>query len=354
MANPPNVFSDATILRTALYDLLANDAELFSQIAVATIAATEWLANSWTPTYVSASSFTVPADQTAQYLVGRAVRAHLASGYVKAYVQAASFSAGTGLTTVTLDAAVLTNTLDETRLGILNPGASAPSDLAPKTWAQNLVATRPRLVTSWRIHDTDLNQPENGTLGATGTIDFADGALRRIKLQERVLDPGYNLRLVLLLAMDTTQAAAISLNLAYKVFSAGDSHGVAVELWQASKVYSAGATVIGLASDGWRVYTAAGGTSGATEPAWPTSGTIADNGWNWTAGAVVYKNLPLSFTVSTNANQGFVVDSASLQIPAAELTANTQEVVGFLWRAASDAHGGNMKLIDGWCLPVGV
>jgi hypothetical protein len=154
--------------------------------------------------------------------------------------------------------------------------------------------------------------------------------------------------------MSSTAAANLALNWAYRVVSPGEALGLAVDFWQAGKAYVAGAQVIGLAADGWRVFTAIGGPSGANEPAWPSVGTVADNGWNWSAGAVVYKHLSLSFTVTVGAGQGFWVDSSSLQIPAAELTSQDQLVVGFLWVPASSPHPGDLHLLDAWLQAVEV
>ncbi|KMY67124.1 hypothetical protein AAU61_14450 [Desulfocarbo indianensis] len=121
----PNTFDDNTLLRQALYDLLANDTELFNWISQAVVNASEWLTGSWTPSYLAADSFSLPGDQRGAYLPGRGVRAHLAGGYVYAHAAGAEFDPDAGETVITLSAGVLDESLDETALGIISPGVGS-------------------------------------------------------------------------------------------------------------------------------------------------------------------------------------------------------------------------------------
>lgn len=66
--------------------------------------ASKWIDNSDTPSYVGTTSFTVPNDRTKVYIVGSQLRVTIGTGYVYAPVSSVSYSAGTGLTTVNLDA----------------------------------------------------------------------------------------------------------------------------------------------------------------------------------------------------------------------------------------------------------
>lgn len=130
----PNTFNDETLLRQALYDLLANDTTLFNLIAEATLNASEWLVSSWTPSYVATNKFTLPGDHTEAYLTGRRVRAHLSSGYVYSHVTEASFSVITGDTSITLSDSVLNSSIDEVSLGIISPRPSTSLPVEQPTY----------------------------------------------------------------------------------------------------------------------------------------------------------------------------------------------------------------------------
>lgn len=60
-------------------------------------AAAEWLIQADTPTYVSATSFTVPTDKTSVYSAGRAIQAHGAGYTLTGTIQSSTYST---LTTV--------------------------------------------------------------------------------------------------------------------------------------------------------------------------------------------------------------------------------------------------------------
>ncbi len=223
-------------------------------------------------------------------------------------------------------------------------------DIALKS-LNDLLSTKVK-IDSWDVFNDDLNPPENIEWGAAQAINFANGVLSRARFQFRADILGYHKRIFLRLATSTASASALGLNVAYRINSLGTSQSVTTALWQASKVYSASDKVIGLDTGGdWREFTAAGGTSNVSEPTWPTTGTVADNGWNWTAGNVIFKNLDLSHTPAASVGD-FEVDSSSLQVPSSEITAITDEIVGFFWRSAGDAHAGDLYLLDGWNKPV--
>lgn len=84
----------------------------------------EWLAFSDTPTYVSATQFTVPGNLTARYSVGRRVRASVTAGTVYGTIASSAY---TTLTTISLilDSGSLDSGLTEVDIGILN--SSNPS-----------------------------------------------------------------------------------------------------------------------------------------------------------------------------------------------------------------------------------
>jgi hypothetical protein len=205
-------------------------------------------------------------------------------------------------------------------------------------------------VASWSQYLDDPASPEITRLGPFQVASLAYSAARRLGFQEPALVPGLAHRLMLDLAMSTTAAASITLRLAYMVFPLDGSLAASLttDLWRASWTPGASKKIVALASDGWREYTAgASGATGGTAPTWPTSGTVSDGTVTWTAGNVIYKNLSLTYSVSDSASEPFRVDSASLTIPAAEITADNQQIVGFLLREVGSGHTGDLYLLDG-------
>jgi hypothetical protein len=220
--------------------------------------------------------------------------------------------------------------------------------VAPGVGPYRLLAPTPRLVTSWAFYSSDIYLPQVTSVGPFQALDLPYANGTRTGFQEPVLLPGLPHRLLLDLAMSTTQAANLILNVAYKVISASDSLSLTTDLWRASWTPGASKKIVALASDGWREYTAgASGTTGSNAPTWPTSGTVADNTVTWTAGAIVYKNLALTYAVTASANQRFRVNSSSLQVPANEITSADQLLAGFVQRVVGSGHTGDLLLLDG-------
>lgn len=81
-------------------------------------ASAEWLPQADTPTYVSATQFTIPGNKTAVYSVGRRVQATGAGYTIKGLISASAY---TSLTTVTVvwDSGSLDNTVASLAIGIL-------------------------------------------------------------------------------------------------------------------------------------------------------------------------------------------------------------------------------------------
>lgn len=84
----------------------------------------EWVLQSTAPTYISATQFSVPGDQTATFTVGRRVRAVCTGGVRYGYI---SVSAFTTLTTVTLviDSGSLDSGLSAVSVGLLSSDNSS-------------------------------------------------------------------------------------------------------------------------------------------------------------------------------------------------------------------------------------
>ena len=110
----------------------------------------EWVVFGSAPTYVSASQFTVSGNQTTTFQVNRRVQFFQLSGTFYGTITASSYSAGTGLTTVTInaDSTGLASTLSSVAYGFMSatntslPAGSYASTTSP-TFTGNPVAPTP-------------------------------------------------------------------------------------------------------------------------------------------------------------------------------------------------------------------
>ena len=102
-----------------------------------------WEAPGHTITWLSATQFTVPADLTATYRIGRRVKATLAGPtYAYSTITASSFAAGVTTVTVENDSAALTSPISAIELGpdILSLVEAGSSRLATRAWATAYIA----------------------------------------------------------------------------------------------------------------------------------------------------------------------------------------------------------------------
>jgi len=92
----------------------------------------EWLNYGLVPTFVSATQFTTPNNQTSIYTVGRRVRAFVSAGTIYGTISASAF---TSLTTVTVawDSGALDSGVSEVDVGILNPSFSSLASIPTLT-----------------------------------------------------------------------------------------------------------------------------------------------------------------------------------------------------------------------------
>ncbi|MFH1058752.1 MAG: hypothetical protein V1797_08750 [Pseudomonadota bacterium] len=151
--------------------------------------------------------------------------------------------------------------------------------------------------------------------------------------------------------LSTGESAQVDLRLAYQVFGPDATMNPAKTRWQASHAYASGARVIPTTPNGHYYQCTTAGESGASEPAWPASGTVSDGAAVWTRQGAGFKNLALAVTPPGAAFDRFDVDSASLQVPASEVTLGDRVHFG-LWRSASDTHGGDLIVNELWIAPV--
>lgn len=85
----------------------------------ATVTQSEWVLQPLTPTYISASSFSVPGDQTGEFHVGRRIKATVSGGTAYGFIKTSAY---TSLTTVTIqyDSTPLDSGLSEVSVGIIS------------------------------------------------------------------------------------------------------------------------------------------------------------------------------------------------------------------------------------------
>jgi hypothetical protein len=80
----------------------------------------QWVDSGVTPTYVNATQFTLPGDQTTEFQVNRRIKATVTAGTVYGYISASVFGALTTVTVV-LDSGALDSGLSAVQLGLITP-----------------------------------------------------------------------------------------------------------------------------------------------------------------------------------------------------------------------------------------
>lgn len=135
-----------------------------------TTTVSEWVASGVTPTYVSATQFTMPGDQTSDFQVGRRLRSTITAGTGYHTITAASF--GAGITTVTVNGTSLDSGLSAVSYGILSAdNASSPGSawIVPVFAAGNFTANG---TMTWTLAAGDVNTFEYRLVGKTMTLAF--------------------------------------------------------------------------------------------------------------------------------------------------------------------------------------
>lgn len=142
-------------------------------------AASQWVSSGVTPTYVSATQFSVLGDKTSTFLVDRRVKIVETAGTVYGYISASAY---TTLTTVTvvLDSGTLDTGISSVQVGILTDLNSAiPSTITRNTTAQTLTNKSLQDSTTFIIDNADTTkkvqfQVSGIATGTTRTITIPD------------------------------------------------------------------------------------------------------------------------------------------------------------------------------------
>ncbi len=156
--------------------------------------------------------------------------------------------------------------------------------------------------------------------------------------------------------MTTSEANSFSLSLYYQVVAQGAAAVLVKARWQASTAYASGDKVVPSAPNGYHYQCTAAGQSGASAPTWPTTAgqTVGDGTATWQCIGAGLKALgPLALTPASGAYQRFGVDTASLQIPSAEVALDSRVHWGLL-RSAGDPHAGDLLVCGLEIAPVEV
>jgi hypothetical protein len=96
------------------------DVDNVTGINDASVAIDQWIDSGVTPTYVNATQFTLPGDQTSAFQVNRRIKATVTAGTVYGYISASVFGALTTVTVV-LDSGTLDSGLSAVQYGLITP-----------------------------------------------------------------------------------------------------------------------------------------------------------------------------------------------------------------------------------------
>lgn len=178
------------ILKDASNNTIATWDNLVGINDVSAAAATEWTATGLTPTYVSATSFTLSGNQTSIITANLRLKSTNTGGTIYSTVTAVSYSAGTGLTTVTVvnDSGSLDSGLSAVSYGFLNSvHTSMPPYIDSSPILQNLAdATKLLKISASGITTgttRTLTAPDkNGTIATTADISTSgvNGTSRKV------------------------------------------------------------------------------------------------------------------------------------------------------------------------------
>lgn len=94
----------------------------------------QWVASGLTPTYVSATSFTLAGDQTSTFTVGRRLKTTNSGGTVYSRISASAYAASTTVTVVN-DSGTLDSGLSAVSYGLLTPENTSLPDARVNTFA---------------------------------------------------------------------------------------------------------------------------------------------------------------------------------------------------------------------------
>lgn len=102
---------DGAVIRTIDNISGINDSE---------VSQSQWVESGLTPTYISATSFSIPGDQTAELQVGRRLKTQNTSGFIYSTIDSATFDAGVTTIVVVNDSGTLDAGLSSVAYGLIS------------------------------------------------------------------------------------------------------------------------------------------------------------------------------------------------------------------------------------------
>jgi hypothetical protein len=147
----------------------------------------QWVDSGVTPTYVNATQFTLPGDQTSAFQVNRRIKATVTAGTVYGYISAAVFGALTTVTVV-LDSGNLDSGLSAVQLGLITPDNTSFPNLTDSSFKVSGSSDKTKLVSlevdglttattrTWTVQDKNIT--------VAGLDDVAGGSKLGSKLQD--------------------------------------------------------------------------------------------------------------------------------------------------------------------------
>jgi hypothetical protein len=121
---------------------------MMAVLASSLMANREWINFGDTPTYVNATQFTVPGNQTANYTVGRRVKATVTAGTVYGTITTSAFTSATTVTVKWDGSGALDSGLSEVDVGVINPANPSLSTLPTLTVGSGTTAAEVDLILS--------------------------------------------------------------------------------------------------------------------------------------------------------------------------------------------------------------
>ncbi len=144
-----------------------------SGINDSTVSVSEWVSSGFVPTYISATSFSVPGDQRSILQVGRRIRTTNTAGIVYSGISVSSFGAGVTTVTVINDSGTLDSGLSLVEYGLIS-ATNTSFPFATFSAASTIALTN------------------DGTTNAAHYLTFADGTAGQENLKTDTAKLSYN------------------------------------------------------------------------------------------------------------------------------------------------------------------
>jgi hypothetical protein len=134
------VFTSSTDTDPPTSPIYTEDGILTEAVLSSDSTSAQWQSSGLTPTYLSATSFSVVGDKTAIFEVGRRLKCTIAASYVYSTVLTVSYSSGVTTVTVRNDSSALTSNLNAVSYSLLTyTNHAIPNVYAPIITGKNLL-----------------------------------------------------------------------------------------------------------------------------------------------------------------------------------------------------------------------